>query len=165
ANGAQILSSVASANNVRISVDIDRIEAIAALPDVAFVQPKQDAMTSQLDRPVDDRSPAKGLAKSSKRYNLPPDFSTRAARVQGIVAAALGDNAQGNVAGIIPPPGVGSRSSEGDVTHRAFSARGAFHVNGTGIKIGVLSDGVTNLAASQAAGDLGPVTVLPGQAG
>src|SRR4029079_4146382 len=72
---------------------------------------------------------------------------------------------EGNGAGIIPPTGVGSRSSEGDVTHRAFSARGAFHVNGTGIKIGVLSDGVTNLAASQAAGDLGPVTVLPGQTG
>ena len=29
----------------------------------------------------------------------------------------------------------------------------------------MLSDGVTNLAASQASGDLGPVTVLPGQAG
>jgi hypothetical protein len=33
------------------------------------------------------------------------------------------------------------------------------------VKIGVLSDGVTNLAASQALGDLGPVTVLPGQTG
>src|SRR5499427_6782034 len=48
---------------------------------------------------------------------------------------------------------------------RAFSARDAFNVDGTGIKIGVLSNGVTNLAQSQALGDLGPVTVLPGQAG
>ena len=63
------------------------------------------------------------------------------------------------------PTGQGSRSSEGDVTHLAFAARGAFGVNGTGLKIGVLSNGVTNLAASQALGDLGPVTVLPGQAG
>src|SRR5207247_5878285 len=46
-----------------------------------------------------------------------------------------------------------------------FAARGAFHVDGTGVKIGVLSDGVTNLAASQARDDLGPVIVLPGQAG
>ena len=61
---------------------------------------------------------------------------------------------------IIGPTGVGSRSSEGDVTHLAFAARGAFHVDGTGIKIGVLSNGVRNLAASQAAGDLGPVTVI-----
>src|SRR5207253_1151237 len=59
----------------------------------------------------------------------------------------------------------GSRSSEGDITHLAYAARHAFNVNGTGIKIGVLSDGVTNLAASQAAGDLGPVTVLSGQTG
>ena len=43
--------------------------------------------------------------------------------------------------------------------------RDSFNIDGTGIKIGVLSDGVTNLAASQASGDLGPVTVLPGQAG
>ena len=63
------------------------------------------------------------------------------------------------------PTGQGSRSSEGDVTHLAFAARGAFGVNGTGLRIGVLSDGVTNLAASQARGDLGPVTVLTGQAG
>ena len=42
----------------------------------------------------------------------------------------------------------------------------AFGVNGAGIKIGVLSDGATNLAASQALGDLpGDVTVLPGQIG
>ena len=37
--------------------------------------------------------------------------------------------------------------------------------NGSGIKIGVLSDGVTNLATSQATGDLGTVTVLAGQGG
>src|SRR5207244_460786 len=46
------------------------------------------------------------------------------------------------------------------VTHLAFAARGAFHIDGSGLKIGVLSDGVRNLAASQAAGDLGPVTVI-----
>ena len=38
-------------------------------------------------------------------------------------------------------------------------------VTGSGIKIGVLSDGVDSLAARQAAGDLGGVTVLLGQAG
>ena len=53
----------------------------------------------------------------------------------------------------------------GDVTHRANLARGVFHTTGAGIKIGVLSNGVANLAASQALGDLGAVTVLPGQAG
>ena len=58
------------------------------------------------------------------------------------------------------PTGRGSRSSEGDLTHLAVAARAAFGTTGAGIKIGVLSDGVRNLAASQASGDLGPVTVI-----
>ncbi len=72
-------------------------------------------------------------------------------------------NARSNV--IIGSTGQGSRSSEGDVAHLAFVARTAYGVNGAGIKIGVLSDGVSSLAASQASGDLGFVTVLPGQTG
>ncbi len=167
ATGAKILNSVASGGSVSISVDIAQVQAIAAIPGVTFVQPKNDAMTSQLERPVTDKVPA----KTSKRYNTLPDFSTRAANVKSAITTALAgkaqiaSNAQPNVAGNPPPTGVGSRSSEGDVTHRAFSARGAFHINGTGVKIGVLSNGVTSLAQSQALGDLGPVTVLPGQAG
>jgi len=66
---------------------------------------------------------------------------------------------------LVAATGQGSRTSEGDVTHLAFAARGAFHVDGTGIRIGVLSNGVSSLADSQARGDLGPVTVLPGQGG
>jgi hypothetical protein len=56
--------------------------------------------------------------------------------------------------------------SQGDVAHRADEARTAFGVDGTGIRVGVLSDGVDSLASLQASGDLPPgVTVLPGQAG
>ena len=66
---------------------------------------------------------------------------------------------------LVAPTGQGSRTSEGDVTHLAFAARGAFHVDGTGIKIGVISNGVSSLVDSQAHGDLGAVTVLPGQGG
>lgn len=61
--------------------------------------------------------------------------------------------------------GSGVARGEGDVTHLAHVTRRAFGVDGTGIKIGVLSDGVNNLAASQASGDLGPVTVVPAQEG
>ena len=56
-------------------------------------------------------------------------------------------------------------TSEGDVAHQADRARRQFGVDGTGIGIGVLSDGVDSLAARQASGDLPTnVTVLPGQA-
>jgi subtilase family protein/HYR domain-containing protein len=77
---------------------------------------------------------------------------------QAASTSGLGGQATSHL--ITGPTGVGSRSSEGDVTHLAFAARGAFHIDGTGIKIGVLSNGVRNLAASQAAGDLGPVTII-----
>ena len=56
--------------------------------------------------------------------------------------------------------------SEGDVAHKADQARESFEVDGTGIKIGVLSDGVDSLADRQASGDVpANVTILSGQAG
>jgi hypothetical protein len=52
--------------------------------------------------------------------------------------------------------------SEGDYTHQANTARTSYGVNGSGVKIGVLSDSVDYLASSQIAG---LVTVLSGQSG
>jgi len=59
----------------------------------------------------------------------------------------------------------GSVDGEGDTCHGAISARSTFAVDGTGAKIAALSDSVDFLTNSQALGDLGPVNVLPGQAG
>ena len=57
-------------------------------------------------------------------------------------------------------------TSEGDTAHQANQARTAHSVDGTGIGIGVLSDGVDTLAARQASGDLPDrVTVLAGPGG
>lgn len=158
ANGAEIIS--ARGNSIRALIPLERLETIAALEEVKFVQPKQEAMTANEGVPmVDDKHGAPATA------NVLPGFEQRAARVQSFLSSALQGGAQTNVTGTTAPTGVGSRSSEGDVTHRANVARGAFHIDGTGIKIGVLSNGVTSLAQSQALGDLGPVTILPGQAG
>ena len=55
-------------------------------------------------------------------------------------------------------------TTQGDVAHQVNTARITHSVDGTGIGIGVLSDGVGTLAARQATGDLpSRVTVLPGQ--
>jgi len=60
----------------------------------------------------------------------------------------------------------GTVTSEGDSTHGAAAARTSFGVRGAGVTVGVLSDGVTGLAASISSGELPPdVDVLPGQAG
>ncbi len=59
----------------------------------------------------------------------------------------------------------GSVDSQGDAAHGAITARSTFGVSGAGVKVGVLSDSIDYLSNSQASGDLGPVTVLPGQDG
>ena len=56
-------------------------------------------------------------------------------------------------------------AQEGDIAHRANQARITFPTDGSGIKIGVLSDSVDFLSDAQALGALGDVTVLPGQGG
>ncbi|MEM7008995.1 MAG: S8 family serine peptidase [Thermodesulfobacteriota bacterium] len=54
---------------------------------------------------------------------------------------------------------VGAVQTEGDAAMMADDARSMFGVDGTGVKIGVISDGVDELATSQAAGELPTVTV------
>ena len=57
-------------------------------------------------------------------------------------------------------------TTEGDVAHQADAARTTHSVDGKGIGIGVISDGVEMLADQQATGDLpSRVTILPGQEG
>jgi subtilase family protein len=53
----------------------------------------------------------------------------------------------------------GSVVSQGDSIHRCNQAR-PLGFDGTGVRVGVVSDGVSGLAASQSAGELGPVQVL-----
>lgn len=66
----------------------------------------------------------------------------------------------------VPPVCSKKNTSEGDVAHRANLARSGFSVDGTGVKVGVLSDSASASQLSQlvASGDLpsGRVTVLPG---
>jgi hypothetical protein len=152
--GAEVVNSVPEHNSIRIQGAMNQIEAIAALPDVIYIQSKQEAMTSRVDRaaqagpqPAVSHDPARG-------------FDSRAANVRSLMSTALLNRTLVN-AGIV----IGGTNTEGDVTHRAFPARNVFNIDGTGVKIGVLSDGVSNLDKSRASGDLGPVTVLPGQAG
>ena len=98
-----------------------------------------------------------------------PGFVQRAARVRAQLSSQLANIPPG----IVCPGGQGSQFSEGYDTHRVNDACGTFGVAGTGVKIGVLSDGATQIAFSQALGDLPPtcpagppcVTILPGQDG
>ena len=151
--GVDVVTTESSGRSVLVDADLLQIEQIAALPDVLFVQPKPDSMTSASRPGVTMPSVA-----SADDIRTAREGNARArGAVVASVRAALSDQ------GVIT--NAGSVTSEGDLTHKAAAARAAFGVNGTGVKVGVISDGVDGLATSQASGDLGPVTVLAGQAG
>jgi hypothetical protein len=155
--GAQVLYTNRALRSIRASIPPQKIENIAALPDVVFISPKQGSSTRQQER--------SGYSRPISGRNTAPGFRERAEKIRQQLAAVA------SVAGTVQM-GQGSVETEGDITHRAMGARGVFGVDGSPLKIGVLSDGVAHLALSQATGDLPPtcgtppcVTVLPGQAG
>src|SRR5438552_2761679 len=144
--GIEVSNVFPQYHSLRAVASLDQLETIAGYSQVRVIQPKQEAMFAQ-----------------APRQTYPPpvgDFTSQTAQIRSEIRQALAFS-------IAPDSSlkIGVATSEGDTTHKTFSARGTFNVDGTGIKIGVLSDGVTSLATSQATGDLGPVTILSGQAG
>lgn len=162
--GAYIESSWVQYHTLRASVSLDRLEDIAALPEVRFIMPKQESTTNQVDR-----RPARPQNPSLFSRIGHPAVDGQQARFQNVASRLreFGIDGGGSQTNVITNghAGIGSANNESVITHGIFGARGAFNTTGTGIKIGVLSNGVTNLAASQGLGDLGAVTVLPGQTG
>jgi len=143
---------------------------LAALPDFRFVKPNADGtILVDIDttigaatKPVVSAIDALGGSTTSVsaryrsiRARVPLDKVTTLAARTDVLKIQL---AQPMLTSKI-------NTSEGDVTHRAAAARNFFGVDGTGMKVCVLSDGVDSLAALQASGDLPAVDVLPGQAG
>ncbi|HEY0868461.1 MAG TPA: S8 family serine peptidase [Fimbriimonas sp.] len=104
--GGVVLSAYPEYQAVRAVVPLDRLEAVAGMHGVRFVEKEQRAVTN-----------------------------------------------------------TGSVTSEGDVAHRSFIVRNNYGLTGTGVPIGVLSDGADNLALSQQSGDLPNVYVLAKGAG
>jgi subtilisin-like proprotein convertase family protein len=151
--GGQVRGTYARDGAVRADVPLAAVEALAGAPGVSRVELADQATTARAGGRV-----------------APMAKERRDALVRRRVAAALaqaradGRPTRRTAAGVVPL--VGALTSEGDRTHAADTARTRFRVTGTGIKVGVLSDGVDSLAASVASGDAPPDTeVLPGEAG
>ncbi len=157
ANNAKILVSTPDYGTLRAEVSLDRLESIAAASEVRYIQSKQEALASRHSA----RRSTSGMPSLGST-----DFASRAARVRANLSKALSRMNQDDVPISGPGTNAGARQSQGVVTHRVDVARSRYGVDGTGIKIGVLSDGVVNLGTAQQTGDLpADVTVLPGQAG
>ncbi len=171
---AEIIAVFPQYHSITARLPISAIETLAETKDILFIQPKQELTTNKIESPgkkplIGDpreaapKTPApikdknKNAAPPSVKKKPDADFQVRAQRIKKLLAAKFLD---------INSSQTGTVTSEADTTHRAALARMLSGANGTGIKIGVLSNGVDTLAARQASGDLpATVTVLTGQAG
>jgi subtilisin-like proprotein convertase family protein len=133
--GANVRHASKEYGTVRAAVPLSALAEVASWKDVERVDIASGAMTARGIRPA------------------PPESKeARAERLERRMQAAL--TAQ-----------QGAIVSEGDKAHAADTARTRRRVTGVGVKMCALSDGVDSLAASQTAGELPAVDVLPGQAG
>ena len=132
---------------LRASVSLDQLESVASLPQVRFIQPKQQFTTNQ----------AVGSLEHDGATARPHTFQSNHDRVERVrsALAAGGIGAQTNV---LPNgyDGFGAANAEAVISHGVYSARGTFNTTGSGIRIGVLSNGVVTMATSQGTGDLPP---------
>ena len=141
---------------LRVGVDVDRQGAVL----VDIRADVTDALLQQIEA-VGGTTVNRQDAYRSVRARVPLDQLERLAELPEVGFIKPADLATTNQASTLKV-----NTSEGDVAHRAALARSTFGIDGTGIGIGVLSDGVDSLASRQASGDLpATVTVLPGQAG
>ena len=116
--------------------------------------PRYQAIRARLPLAAVERLAALDAVRAIRTADEGAGREARASAVPAAVVAGAAD------------PAVARRvdTSAGDVAHRANLARQTHAVDGTGLGIGVLSNGVRTLADRQASGDLpAQVTVLPGQ--
>ncbi len=159
--GGEIKYVSERAGSINALLPLDTLEELAGAPAIKSISPAARAVTN---RQVTG-SGLKGTASPLRINTFRPNFDQRAMNVRAQLPAALAKVGRtANIQG--PVTNTGSINSQGDVAHNAVMARNFFGVDGTGVKIGVLSDSVDFLAQSIATGNLPPdVTVLPGQSG
>jgi uncharacterized repeat protein (TIGR01451 family) len=151
--GGQVRGTYPRHGSVRADVPVAAVEALAGAPGVQRVR--------VADQPITARAGGRVAPVAKEQREAVLRKRVAAALAQ---AKADGRPTARTAAGAVPL--VGAVTSEGDLTHAADTARSRFRVTGTGIKVGVLSDGVDSLDVSIASGDAPPDTeVLPGQAG
>ena len=145
--GGAIIYAAPEYRTVRAQINLSQVEAIAALPEVTFIQP------AVLAHIVGNTSPALHKKDGALQRPAALPFAERARRVKKAIKKYLDDHPP-----IIQPVlQSGNVTSEGDHTHRADDARNTWGHFGEGIKVGVLSDSYNKLGgapADVAAGEL-----------
>jgi hypothetical protein len=111
--GGTVIRAFSFANTIEARMPMASLETLAANPAVRFI-----------------------AEPSGRMLNGRPSLAERQARVRSKIQEALAKYAQ-NPGAIT---NIGSVNSQGDASHRANQARSTFNVNGSGVRIGVLSD-------------------------
>ena len=153
AAGAKILFALPEYDAIQVLVTLDKIEYIATFPEVSWLQPYVQPVTGAITtdkqlNPIND-SPQTSEGVSFEEQTTQPGsaLSQTAVRQKTLISY------------------VGSVTSQADIAQGAALARATYRVDGTGVKIGVISDSYNNLngaATDIANGDLPPegVTVI-----
>jgi uncharacterized repeat protein (TIGR01451 family) len=146
--GGRVESSFAQYQAVRAWIPLSVAETLAGRTDVRFIRPADRGHTSSSIR-LSGLAERRSLHRANVRTQLRRALPAFATIPKSGTAAFTLVGADGN----------------GVLAHGADIVQAAGIV-GTGVKIGVLSDGVTTLAAEQTAGRLpATVTVISGQSG
>ncbi|HUP03768.1 MAG TPA: hypothetical protein VMU19_07255, partial [Bryobacteraceae bacterium] len=159
--GGTVVSSFAEYGSVRARIPLLNVERVAARDDVQQIRMAESAMINGAPLSLGAR----------------PGFAARGAAVRARLAALMA----GRQGGKLPAPMLASLLSNlgsaffappegpdtyGDTAHQASNARVNFNLDGTGVKLGLLSDGVDSLSSEQTKGNLpNNLTVITGQAG
>ena len=152
--GGTIESSLPEYRAIRAWIPLLQAETLAEREDVTSIMPAAKGFHSS-GPPTSRTIPGGGLSSAQRRE-----------KVRSHLAAALPGFAQDDSS----MPAVGQSTQATPVDTKGLVSEGANLVQsagytGSGVKIGVLSDGVYSLANLEASGDLPTVTVLSGQAG
>lgn len=146
------------ASHARAWLSVDRVEDLAAEAAVRSIYPAHQAMTWRTDKPGDNPKYRTGTQ------------AERVAAMQAIQESWTGPiSAPAPGSALIGGTNVatqGSKISQGDTAHGAERARRFYGVDGTGVKVGILSDSDDFKEQSIASGDLPANTVtVNGQSG
>jgi subtilase family protein/proprotein convertase P-domain-containing protein len=158
--GGVVENASVTAGVIRALVPLNALEELAGNPNVKSI--KSANMQAATRRQLTGST---GTARPLGMSGVRPDFNQRAMNVRANLTAAMA-KAGLRAKAQDQTTNTGTVTSQGDRAHNAAAARNFFGVNGTGVKIGVLSDSVDFLDQSVASGNLpADVTVLPGQSG
>jgi hypothetical protein len=143
----------AGRDSVRAWLPMGQLESLAGEPAVRAIRPAFQAMMNRVDDP---RSDARSHITDAERIALVQQAQAAWSTPEASNGAPVATNAISQ----------GAKVSQGDKAHAADRARKFFGVDGTGVKVGVLSDSDDLKEAAIASGDLPANTItLDGQSG